>query len=249
MVRKLPGNHTGAFPDMWRLLHTLSRPAIAVLILMSMMSTAWAQLKIEGTRLIYKWSYKEASVKVVNRSGLDTLMQSWVSDSEGGGDVPFAIVQPLTLIPPNGQQMLRVLYSGKGLAEDRESLFWLNILEIPHETEQANTLQLAIRQRLKLFYRPAGLTGSASAAAEGLEWRTRQPGRIEVHNPSGFHVSLIDLQLVSPGQARPLADNVLLHPWESLSFEVPSSMPANSRMTYSEITDIGLQKRHHVVLR
>ncbi|UMY63100.1 fimbrial biogenesis chaperone [Pseudomonas sp. LS.1a] len=233
---------------MSRLLHTLSRPAMAALILMCLAPTAWAQLKIEGTRLIYQGSDKEASINVVNRSGLDTVMQSWVSSPDEGGDAPFAIVQPLTLIPPNGQQMLRVLYAGQGLPEDRESLFWLNILEIPRKPEQADTLQFAIRQRLKLFYRPAGLPGSASKAVNGLEWRTRQPGRIEVSNPSAFHVSLVDLQLDSPGQSHPLADYVLLRPGESLSLETPSPLPVQSRVAFSELTDIGLQKRHHVAL-
>lgn len=233
---------------MLRLLHTLSRPAMAALMLMSLASTAWCQLKIEGTRLIYQGSDKEASINVVNRSDLDTVMQSWVSSPDEGRDTPFAIVQPLALIPPNGQQMLRVLYAGQGLPEDKESMFWLNILEIPRKPEQADTLQFAIRQRLKLFYRPAGLPGSASAAADGLQWRTSQPGRIEVHNPSAFHVSLVDLRLDNPGQSLQLTDYILLRPGQSLTLEAPSPLPAQSHLTFSELTDIGLQKHHRITL-
>lgn len=233
---------------MSRLLHTLSRPAMAALVLMGLASGAWCQLKVEGTRLIYPGSNKEASISVVNRSDLDTVMQSWVSSTDKRDDAPFAIVQPLALIPPNGRHMLRVLYAGKGLPEDRESLFWLNILEIPRKPEQANTLQFAVRQRLKLFYRPAGLPGSASEAVEGLAWRARQPGLIEVSNPSAFHVSLVNLQLDSPGQSRQLADYVLLRPGASLTLEAPSPLPAQSRVAFSELTDIGLQKRHHIAL-
>lgn len=233
---------------MSRLLHTLSRPAMAALMLMSLAPTAWCQLKIEGTRLIYQGSDKEASINVVNRSDLDTVMQSWVSSPDEGRDTPFAIVQPLALIPPNGQQMLRVLYAGQGLPEDKESMFWLNILEIPRKPEQADTLQFAIRQRLKLFYRPAGLPGSASAAADGLQWRTSQPGRIEVHNPSAFHVSLVDLRLDNPGQSQQLTDYILLRPGQSLTLEAPSPLPVQSQLTFSELTDIGLQRPHRIAL-
>lgn len=74
------------------------------------------------------------------------------------------------------------------------------------------------------------------------------PGRIEVSNPSAFHVSLVDLQLDSHGQSHPLADYVLLRPGESLSLETPSPLPVQSRVAFSELTDIGLQKRHHVAL-
>ncbi|MBH3410500.1 molecular chaperone [Pseudomonas putida] len=233
---------------MSRLLHTLLRPALAAFVLLSLASTAWAQLKIEGTRLIYQGSAKEASINLVNRSDLDTVVQSWVSSPDEGRDTPFAVVQPLALIPPNGQQMLRVLYAGQGLPEDRESLFWLNILEIPRKPEQADTLQFAIRQRLKLFYRPPGLPGSASAAADGLQWRTPQPGRIEVRNPSAFHVSLVDLRLDTPGQTQQLTDYLLLHPGQSLTLEAPSPLPAQRHLTFSELTDIGLQKPHRIAL-
>ncbi|EPR4132171.1 molecular chaperone [Pseudomonas aeruginosa] len=113
---------------------------------------------IEGSRVIYQGSDKEASINVVNRSGLETVMQSRVSIPDERDDAPFTTIKPLTLIPPNGQQMLRVLHAGQSLPEDRESLFWLNILDIPRNPRQADTRKFAIRQRLKLFYRPARLS-------------------------------------------------------------------------------------------
>ncbi|ALP58412.1 fimbria/pilus periplasmic chaperone [Pseudomonas aeruginosa] len=95
---------------------------------------------------------------MVNRSGLETVMQSRVSIPDERDDAPFITIKPLTLISPNGQQMLRVLHAGQSLPEDRESLFWLNILDIPRNPRQADTRKFAIRQRLKLFYRPARLS-------------------------------------------------------------------------------------------
>ncbi len=80
---------------------------------------------IGGPRLIYQSSDKEASINVVNRSGLETVMQSWVSIPDERNDAPFTTIKPLTLIPPNGQQVLRVLHAGQSLPKDRESLFWL----------------------------------------------------------------------------------------------------------------------------
>lgn len=78
---------------------------------------------IEGSRVIYQGSDKEASINVVNRSGLETVMQSRVSIPDERDDAPFITIKPLTLISPNGQQMLRVLHAGQSLPEDRESLF------------------------------------------------------------------------------------------------------------------------------
>ena len=54
--------------------------------------------------------------------------------------------------------------AGEGLPSDRESLFWLNIMEIPLKVEDPNSVQFAIRQRLKLFYRPPALLGGSAEA-------------------------------------------------------------------------------------
>ncbi len=43
------------------------------------------------------------------------------------------------------------------LPSDRESLFYYNVREIPPKTGKANTLQIALQTRIKLFWRPKAL--------------------------------------------------------------------------------------------
>lgn len=53
------------------------------------------------------------------------------------------------------------MYTGEPLPADRESLFWMNVKAIPSLDEKLaneNTLQIAIQSRIKLFYRPSGLS-------------------------------------------------------------------------------------------
>ncbi|MCO1624125.1 fimbrial biogenesis chaperone [Pseudomonas putida] len=219
------------------------RKVVALLALLCLPGNVWAQLKVEGTRLIYLGSDKEASINVINRSSEETVMQSWVSHPDHSGDIPFAIVQPLTMLPPRSHQMLRVLYAGQGLPTDRESMFWLNILEIPRKSEHADSIQFAVRQRLKLFYRPAGLQGSTSDAVRALQWH-RYSQRIEIRNPSAFHLSLVDLALEGPGLHEPLKDYVLLQPGASITLNTRSPVPTGSRVTFTEIADSGLLQSH-----
>ncbi|WP_223346554.1 fimbria/pilus periplasmic chaperone, partial [Escherichia coli] len=40
---------------------------------------------------------------------------------------------------------------------DRESLFYYNVREIPPKSGKANTLQIALQTRIKLFWRPKAL--------------------------------------------------------------------------------------------
>ncbi|WP_415493438.1 molecular chaperone, partial [Burkholderia ubonensis] len=101
------------------------------------------------------------------------------------------------------QQTLRVLYYGQGLPADRESVFWLNVQEIPQKAKDDNTLQIAVRQRVKLFYRPAGLPGKVEEAPTQLRWKLVQrdgKAQLEVSNPSAYFVSLASVKVQSGGK-------------------------------------------------
>lgn len=56
---------------------------------------------------------------------------------------------------------LRIMFLGKtNLPTDRETLYWMNVKAIPPTDEkntQKNTLQLALQNKIKLFYRPENL--------------------------------------------------------------------------------------------
>ncbi|WP_162976070.1 fimbria/pilus periplasmic chaperone, partial [Pseudomonas aeruginosa] len=76
--------------------------------------------------------------------------------------------------------------------------FRLNVQEIPQKSASANTLQIALRQRIKVFYRPDNLSGTSAEAPGKLNWRlVRQGGKsvVEVSNDTAFHVSLASVKL------------------------------------------------------
>ncbi|MDE9471355.1 fimbria/pilus periplasmic chaperone, partial [Xenorhabdus bovienii] len=78
-------------------------------------------------------------------------------------NVPFILTPPVNRIDPNKGQSLRIRYiENNHLPADRESLFWLNALEIPvkiKEEGNRNYLQFAIRTCIKIFFRPSSLKG------------------------------------------------------------------------------------------
>lgn len=96
------------------------------------------------------------------------------------------------------------------MAQDKESLFWLNVLEIPPAPTGANNstpenfLQVAFRTRVKLLYRPAGLTGEANDAPEKLQWRFSGAG-VSVKNPTPYYVSFTEINAVVNQKKVPLA--------------------------------------------
>lgn len=183
---------------------------------------AQASISLSGTRLILPEKQQEASI-VVRNDNSSILVQSWLETNtdHDTDELPFAITPALVKVAPNGQQVMRVLYAGgdQGLPRDRETVLWLNIQEIPQQGPGDNQLQIAIRQRIKLFFRPDGLPGSAEQAPAQLQWsvvnREGAP-MLEVHNPSAYHVSMSTLRtakgqemedpgMIAPGQTRLLS--------------------------------------------
>ncbi|MGY4819427.1 fimbrial biogenesis chaperone [Pseudomonas chlororaphis subsp. piscium] len=157
-------------------------------------SIASAGITLDGTRVVFSAPAKETSVIVRNQGSNDIMIQSWVEPNNSGptADVPFAITPPLVRLGDKKQQVLRILYQGHGLPTDKESVFWLAVQEIPQKAKAENTLQIAIRQRVKLFYRPANLPDTAANAAKSLQWKLVEQGgktALSVTNPSAYHVS------------------------------------------------------------
>ena len=115
------------------------------------------------------------------------------------------------------------------LPADRESAFWLNVKEIPQTPNQENVLQVAIRSRLKLFYRPAGLPGSPTEARALLKWAVSAPAQgqgavLKVGNASAFHITLLKLT-VNQGQGPERKDQEeldagMVPPFGELSFPI-----------------------------
>ncbi|WP_421096168.1 fimbria/pilus periplasmic chaperone [Pseudomonas sp. 16FHM2] len=189
---------------------------------------------ITGTRLIYPSDQKEITVKLNNNGTQPALTQSWidtgsVESTPTSSKAPFVLSPPVARIDPAKGQSLRVMFTGAPLAQDKESVFWLNVLEIPPKpqgAEDLNTLQMAFRSRIKLFYRPMTLPGTASEAIEQVQWqlvpaRSGQGMALQAFNPTAFHVSLVELDLVA-GAQRDRSEDGMVGPGETRQFLLPT---------------------------
>ncbi|MNH27590.1 Chaperone protein EcpD precursor [compost metagenome] len=153
---------------------------------------------------------------------------------------------------PKQEQLLRILYEGQGLPTDRESVVWLNVQEIPQASGQANTFQLAVRQRIKIFFRPANLPGNVSLAPEQLIWQiTPHAGKAQltVKNPSLYHVSLADIEVKLGRKTLFNADSTMIAPGAQKTF-TPALSSAQSMvsLTFKNINDYGAQHKYSVQL-
>jgi chaperone protein EcpD len=168
---------------------------------------AWGYVQISGTRVIYPASAREVTLELTNKGNVPALVQVWMDAGDrrirpGVESVPFLITPPITRIDAQRGQSLRLTYVGQGLPQDRESVFWLNVLEVPPSAKSTqagqNLVQLAFRSRIKMFYRPEGLAGNVEHSANHLSWRLIRQGEgyaLRASNPSLYHVSISNLEL------------------------------------------------------
>lgn len=203
-----------------------------------------AGVSLAGTRLIFDGKYREASIEASNRSDKEVLLQAWLSAADQSSrpeDLPFVVTPHLVHLPSQGKQSLRLLYEGVGMPGGRESLLHLYVMEIPRRSDAKQQLTIAVRQRINVFYRPAGLGGNPADAAQGLLWQlVKEPGgeiRLHVRNPTPFHVSLLALQL----DGERVRDDWLIKPAQTTSVLLARGVSA-ARLSFKALNDYGGQR-------
>ncbi|MDR6919013.1 fimbrial chaperone protein/chaperone protein EcpD [Pseudomonas sp. 3296] len=211
-------------------------------------SHASASVVIAGTRVVYNSTEREVTIRLTNEGALPALVQVWLDkgdDKAAPADisVPFTVAPPVTRIDSGKGQTLRIFYTKEPLPQDKESVFWLNVLEIPPEgNAQLNKLQLAFRSRIKFFYRPADLTGTAQEAPAKIEWRLLQDGKhVELRNPTPYFVSFAAFEVDTKGKASKFDDGGMVGPGETKAFLLHSQVVPSSglKIRYHAISDFG----------
>lgn len=193
---------------------------------------------------------------VMNQGAQDIMIQSWIEPEVKGGtqNVPFIVTPALSRLGGNKQQLLRIFYSGEYLPGDKESLFRLNVQEIPQKSADENSLQIAVRQRLKLLYRPTGLAGKPDEAPQQLYWRLiEQSGKaaVEVRNPSAYHVSFSSVTLHNGSTTYPIAIG-MIEPGKTKIFSI-LGLPTGKKIkfgavNFNSINDFGGHEHHSKIL-
>ncbi|NWC77454.1 molecular chaperone [Pseudomonas sp. P7759] len=218
---------------------------LLVLLSLSFIPSAHAGIALGQTRVIFEAKNKEENITVRNGSDLPILVQSWLDGGKGTDtNVPFAVTPPLAKLGGKGQQLLRILFKGSGVPQDRESVVWLNVQEIPAETGGKNTLQIAVRQRIKVFYRPANLVGEVKDAPSSLQWTLDKGGKsLSVYNPSAYHVSTLQMKLGLGEQGAVVTERQMIAPGEKMIFPLAHAIASTkAELSFTSINDWGGQQ-------
>ncbi|NYP02542.1 fimbria/pilus periplasmic chaperone, partial [Escherichia coli] len=116
-------------------------------------------------------------------------------------------------------------------------VYWVNVKAIPSKSEgseEKNVLQIAVRTRIKLFYRPAGLKGDVKAAPGEFRF-TRTGNQIRVDNPSVFNITFNQFFV----NGREIEKSGMVPAKGSLNISLPAGVNAVSQVKYNTINDFG----------
>lgn len=209
-------------------------------IFATLFGTARAGVIIGGTRVIFDGHKKEASLNINNPDNAAYLIQSWMESANGGSEnVPFIITPPLYRLD-KGQQNVERIVMTDSLPQQKESLFWLNIKAIPSASQKQNTLQIAVKTRIKLIYRPAGLAGSLpEEEADKLTWKV-SGDRLLVSNPGRFVMNFNEVRIGN----NKVEDATYVLPGATASFSLPKGHPRGS-LSFKLINDFGSTGAEH----
>ncbi|HHQ6628230.1 molecular chaperone [Serratia fonticola] len=221
-----------------------------LLALLAAPLASWsAGFGINATRLIYPEGAGSINVAVRNTlSHGPYLVQTAISGKQDAQSAaPFTVTPPLFRLEPQSTNQLRIAFTGQPLPGDRESVFYFHATAIPTSkqmdpTRQQDSIQAQLRfgvgSIIKLFYRPAALSGSSAAAQQGLQF-TRVASGLKVSNPSPYFVSLAALTVAGEKLALDTPASLMLTPFGNHTWPVKTPLSTGAQIQWQTINDAG----------
>ena len=187
--------------------------------------SAWGGVYIYGTRVIYPEQKKEIAVQLMNEGERSALVQSWIDDGDASLppekiSVPFVLTPPVVHVSKGEGQQLKIKQLANTLPKDRESLFFLNVLDIPPNSEKyegKNLIKFAMQNRIKFIYRPKGITRVDKESFSRINIRPVDRG-INIKNNSANWITIPELT----GNTKINKETLLLAPWSDQTVKTTS---------------------------
>ena len=206
------------------MLNTRATLHACVLLALGLSPCANAAIGLDRTRVIFDGGKDATSVNITNNNTqLPYLAQGWIEDEAGQKiTTPLIVLPPVQRVEPGKQSQVKVqaLPAAKSLPQDRETVYYFNLREIPPRSDKSNTLQIALQTRIKLFYRPQAITPSQQDLSNPWQEKltlTRDGEHYTVSNPTPYYVTLVDARSTRDGKTAPGFEPLMVPPKGTLT--------------------------------
>jgi P pilus assembly chaperone PapD len=209
----------------------------------------YAGVTIDGTRVIFPSNAKSISVQLRNGFSTPALIQTWIDDGDinqipDADKIPFVLTPPLSRVESNKGQIIRIIPTGSPiLPQDRESLFWFNMLDIPPDDPQyvgKNLLTFNVRTRIKLFYRPSNLKMSTNTAYASIKAKYNQLTKeINLKNPTPYFITITGMNFQSKSEHMNYSEALMLKPFSQQAVDKLTVNFSPEKFSYQIVNDLG----------
>lgn len=204
-------------------------------------ANARAVVNIDTTRVVFNQHENSQSFTLKNGPDRPVIVQIWSDEGDimlapERSKTPVIALPPVLKLAPGEMRSVRLLLTNRqALRPERESLYWLNLYQIPaiasaHRAAERKVV-LPLRLRLKILVRPAGLAAPRHADMQRLrviaqdEWLT-------LVNPTPWFMTL---RLPLGRRARTLT----LAPLSQQRITAESGVAAGQRLRVEALDDSG----------
>ena len=155
---------------------------------------AHAAFALNNTRYIYDDQQQNISFQVTNESNAVYRGQVWIGNGDHNPNNVYFIAAPAFFQLPAGKtQIVRLINVNHSLPQNKESLFFLNVQEIPQAIEgNKNALQIAMDTRVKLIYRPQTLQANRTNAEQKMQV-IDVAGKAALKNPTPYFFAVLSV--------------------------------------------------------
>ena len=216
-----------------------------VLLMLSQTGNVNAAIGLDRTRVVFDGSKDAASMTITNNNTqLPYLAQGWIEDEQGNKITsPLIVLPPVQRLEPGKKSQVKVqaLPAVNSLPQDRETVYYFNLREIPPRSDKANSLQIALQTRIKLFYRPASIVPSQQERSDPWQKQlilTREADDFQVNNPTPYYITLIDVRSSKEGKTSPGFEPLMVPPKGTLKLGV-SAAALGSKPWLTYVNDYG----------
>lgn len=204
-------------------------------------SFANAAIGLDRTRVIFNGDKNSMTINITNQNEkLPYLAQVWLEDNQEQKITtgPIIATPPVMRLEPGAQNIVQLATTPSIMKypQDRESLFYFNLREIPPRSKQANTLQIALQTKLKLFYRPDSIIPEPNSVWQNEMILHKVAGGYRIENPTPYYITIIGLGADENSSKVDEFDPVMIAPKSSKKVMVDKSFNT-AYLTY--INDYG----------
>ncbi|MEM5506720.1 fimbria/pilus periplasmic chaperone [Shewanella frigidimarina] len=172
--------------------------ALLTMFYFGAVSPSMAAISLDRTRAVFNGDEKSITLTIANDNKLlPYLAQAWLENEQMDKITtgPLIVTPPVQRVEPGKKSLVRVgsTPTAGELPQDRESLFYFNLREIPPKSEKANVLQIALQTKIKLFYRPASIAVKPNAIWQDRLILNETVDGYKVDNPTPYYITIASI--------------------------------------------------------